>query len=198
MKRAGAIFVAIIIILAVAIGGLSYVYLDAGQSGYSGQTDDDSSDDEYTPPDDGGDGNPNAGLLLAPDFTLPKVGGGSGTLSNYRGKVVLLDFMATWCGPCVTELEHLKEVDSAYSSDVVIFSIDVDQNEGDALLTSFGAEHGITWPILMDTGGISQTSGYSASSIPTLVVVNKDGYIRERYVGVTQASVLESIINTLL
>lgn len=197
MKKAGAIFVVVVMVLAVAIGGLSYVYLDSGQSGYTGQTDGGDSDTEGTQPDDTSNTDPNAGLVMAPGFTLPRVGGGSMTLSDFRGKVVLLDFMATWCGPCVTELGHLKDVDESYGDDVVIISIDVDQSESEALLNQFAADHTITWPILMDTGGISQTAGYSASSIPTLVIVNKDGYIEERYVGVTQASVLRSVIDSI-
>jgi thiol-disulfide isomerase/thioredoxin len=188
MEKAGIAFIAAIVGLIVLVGGLSYVYFGTSQSGYVDNNGDDSSEN----------GDPNEGLQLAPDFTLPKVGGGSVRLSDYRGKVVLLDFMATWCGPCINELEHLKEIDQRYGTDVVIISIDVDAEEGDSLLIPFATEHDVTWPVLRDTQGISQATGYSASSIPTLVVVNKDGYVRERYVGVTQASVLESVIDTIL
>lgn len=180
MQKAGIAFVAVITALIVLVGGLSYVYLGSGQSGY----------------DDNGD--PNAGLTIAPVFTLPKVGGGSVSLSDYDGKVLVLDFMATWCGPCVTEIAHLKEIDSSYGNGVAIVSIDVDREEDEALLASFAAEHAITWPILRDTQGVASASAYSASSIPTLVIINQDGYVKERFVGVTESSTLKSVIDSIL
>jgi thiol-disulfide isomerase/thioredoxin len=197
MEKKGVAFVAALVGLIVIAGGLSYVYLSSGQSGYVNGSDDGTDDgaDNGTP--DGND-DPNEGLDLAHGFTLPKVGGGSISLDNYKGKVVVLDFMATWCGPCVTELAHLKDIDQGYGDDVVILSIDVDAQEDDPVLLPFIAQHSITWPVLRDTAGISQASGYSASSIPTLVIINKDGYIQQRFVGVTQASALESVIDSIL
>ncbi len=185
MKKNTIAFISVLVALGILLGALVYVYLGEGQSGYEDQNDDDT--------------DPNIGLDLAPDFTLPKVGGGTLQLSSLRGKVVVLDFMATWCAPCATEIGHLKVVDGAYSdSQVEIISIDVDTNEGDALLAQYAAEKGITWPIVRDTLGISNAPGYEVSSIPTVVIVNQDGYIQYRNVGVVSSSELGSIIDGLL
>ena len=187
MEKKGVAFIAVIVVLIVIVAGLSYVYLGSGQTGYvngNGTTN--------------GTPDPNEGLELAPFFSLPQVGGGQLMLADFSGKVLVLDFMATWGGPCVTEFAHLKEVDQKYGSDVAIVSIDVDGQEGDAVLQPFIAQHDITWPVLKDTSGVSMASGYSATSIPTLVIINQDGYIKERFVGVTQASVLESVIDSIL
>jgi thiol-disulfide isomerase/thioredoxin len=135
----------------------------------------------------------------APDFTLPKVGGGTVSLSGCVGKVVVLDFMATWCGPCETEIEHLKDISEAYgASEVVILSIDVDSSEDDALLSGYIADHGITWDVLRDTAGINDEPGYDVTGIPTIVIIDQDGNIRFRHVGTTDSATLIAEIDTLL
>ena len=180
MEKMSLLYIAAVVGMIVVAGGLSYIYMDDDQQPYEGSKGDD----------------PNAGLQLAPDFTLPRVGGGHVSLHSLRGKIVILDFMATWCGPCGTEIEHLKVVDGEYAdSEVAILSIDVDSSESEALLSDYAAERGITWDILRDTSGISSANGYSASRIPTLVIINKDGYIVEREVRVTSSSELISMID---
>ncbi len=191
-----AAFAVVIIIVAAGLGFLVYNEFIGSHLAYENGT----IIDEQDGNDNGNDDeNPNEGLDLAPDFTLPKVGGGTLQLSNLRGKVVVLDFMATWCEPCETEIGHLKVVDGAYSdSQVEIISVDVDAGESDSLLSSYAAEKGVTWPIVRDTLGISRAPGYEAERIPTLVIVNQDGYIQYWNEGVISSSELESIIDGLL
>ncbi len=142
---------------------------------------------------------PSKGQELAYNFTLPVVDGGSLTLSSLRGKVVVLDFMATWCGPCATEIEHLKTVQNRYShSQVEIVSVDVDPSESDALLSSYAAENGITWTIVRDTSDISSQSGYDVAGIPTIVILDENGFITYRNVGVASSSALISEIDALV
>jgi len=188
MEKAGLIFISVLVALGVLLGSLVYIYVSDGQDVFNDQNGDNG--------DDGPD--PNAGLTLARDFTLPKVGGGTMKLSDQRGKVVVLDFMATWCGPCEVEIGHLKEIYQAYGTSLVIISIDVDESETDGLLIPYASEQGITWPILRDISDVSSTTGYEVSSIPTLVVINQDGYIVSRNVGVTSSDDLMDIIDPLL
>jgi thiol-disulfide isomerase/thioredoxin len=185
MYKPAVLFAVAIAALVVLAGGLTYYYLGGNQEPYSngsGQNGDD----------------PNEGLQLAPEFNLPRVGGGSVRLSDLQGRVVVLDFMATWCAPCEMEFDHLKEIRAAYpSSEVAIYSIDVDARETESMLVTYSSEMGLTWDILRDTEGISSAPGYEASNIPTLVVVNKDGYIAGREIGVTDADDLMAMIDQL-
>ena len=188
MKQSVIVLIALTTAAVVVIGGMGYfLFFSDSQKPYDGN------------PDGTDDGGNNTVVDLAPDFNLPKVGGGYVELSSLRGKVVVLDFMATWCGPCVTEIGHLKTVRSQYGADdVIILSIDVDQSEGDSVLSPFISEHGINWQVLRDTTGISHHPDYDASSIPTIVIIDKDGGIAYRSVGVTSADDLGHEINYLL
>ena len=202
MEKAVAIFISIIVISSTALAGLGYLYFSDGQEAYTGNPDDDGTTDPM--PDPTPDTNPDpepdtSNLPLAPDFNLPKVGGGYVKLSSLRGQVVILDFMATWCGPCETELAHLEDIYNSYSSSQIeILSIDVDTSESEALISIYADNHDIPWDVLMDDTGVNNAIGYDVSSIPTLVIVDKDGRIAYRAVGVTQASVLQAEINALL
>ena len=185
MEKAAVIFISIIVVISVAIGGLGYMYFSGdSQEAYSGT------------PIDVGD---TSTLPLASDFNLPKVGGGYVRLSDLKGQVVILDFMATWCGPCETELAHLEEIYNSYSSSQVrILSIDVDKSESEALLSSYIDKHNIPWDTLMDFAGINNDPGYDVTAIPTLVIVDQDGGIAFRGEGIVQSSTLKAEINSLL
>ena len=202
MEKAVAIFISIIVISSTALAGLGYLYFSDGQEAYTGDPDDDGTTDPM--PDPTPDTNPDpepdtSNLPLAPDFNLPRVGGGYVKLSSLRGQVVILDFMATWCGPCETELAHLEDIYNSYSSSQIeILSIDVDTSESESLLSVYADNHDIPWDVLMDDTGVNNAIGYDVSSIPTLVIVDKDGRIAYRAVGVTQASTLQAEINALL
>ena len=202
MEKAAAIFISLIVITSTALAGLGYLYFSDSQEAYVDNSDDDGTPDPIpdTTPDPVPDPEPDtSNLPLAPDFNLPKVGGGYVRLSSLRGQVVILDFMATWCGPCETELAHLDDIYNTYSSSQIeILSIDVDSSEGESLLSPYKDEHNIAWDILMDTSGINNAAGYDVSSIPTLVIVDQDGRIAYRAVGVTPASTLQAQINALL
>ena len=206
MEKVAAIFISLILVASTALAGLGYMYFSDGQEAYIDNSDDDGTTDTTpnptpdTIPDPTPDTTPDTSdLPLAPDFNLPKVGGGYVRLSSLRGQIVILDFMATWCGPCETELAHLDEIYNSYgSSQVRILSIDVDSSESESLLSNYADDHDIAWDILMDNSGINNAAGYDVSSIPTLVIVDQDGRIAYRAVGVTQASTLQAEINALL
>ena len=134
----------------------------------------------------------------APDFTLTDIDGNTFTLSEQRGKVVLVDFFATWCSPCVEEMSQLRIVRSHFSEEELsMISISVDPDyDTVGRLKQFGEEHNITWPIARDTEGVSDL--YDVQFIPTLVIVDQDGYIRFEHVGYTGSGLLINEIENLL
>jgi thiol-disulfide isomerase/thioredoxin len=193
-RNAGkALFATVIVLLVLSVGALSYLYLQEGQEAWSG-TDDDADDT----PDTGDDGEQEV-QNLAPDFTYAAVDGGTVSLSGLRGKVVVLDFMATWCGPCRSQIQNLNQIYGEYSGDGVIFvSIDVDARETPAELLAFRSELGATWHFVIDGNGIGSLPVYNAASIPTMVFINKQGQIANRDVGLMSVDALRDAIDPLL
>jgi peroxiredoxin len=141
---------------------------------------------------------PVAGKEKAPNFTLVDIKGEQFRLSDHLGKVVLLDFFATWCGPCILEIEHLKGLYNEYSPDqFVILSISVDPyTDTVPILQSFAQQNEMTWTVARDADNIA--SKYGVSPIPHLVIVDAEGYKRHDHIGLTAESTFRSEIDSLL
>jgi thiol-disulfide isomerase/thioredoxin len=101
--------------------------------------------------------------------------------SSSGGKVTLLDFWATWCGPCRHALPGLKQLQAAYGADKVeVISISEDEDEG--TWQSFVAQNQMTWTQRLDADH-QMMRQYGASALPTYVLINKDGNVVQQYVG---------------
>ena len=131
----------------------------------------------------GGESEAASGVLPAIDFTLTDQYGNEHTLSDYKGKTVFLNFWATWCHWCVTEMDDIQmlydEYKEAGDDSVVILGIaapdygsEVSQEE----ITAFLEENGYSYPVLMDDGGNVFTS-YGVYSYPTTFMFNADGNV---------------------
>jgi peroxiredoxin len=124
----------------------------------------------------------------APDFTLPDIYGTEFSLSDYRGKVVLIDLFRIQpsCPPCIYAIPHLKGVYDKYSqNDLVMMSISVSSIDTDEnLRNDFVEEYDIPW--IVACGGTQIASKYSVSAVPTLVIVDAEGYVGYRHEGVTE------------
>jgi len=141
--------------------------------------------------------NPAAGLDKAPDFTLVDINGEQFKLSDHLGKIVLIDFFATWCDPCISEIEHLKSLYNTYPQDqFIIISIGVDSQETNNDLRNLARQHGMEWIVARDTDQASDK--YGVSSIPHLVIIDTEGYRRHDHIGLTGESTLRSEIDFLL
>ena len=118
---------------------------------------------------------------VAPDFTVEMLDGSHITLSNLRGKVVLVNFWATWCPPCRQEMSHLQKdvIDRFAGKDVVVLPIS--RGEKRETVEAFIEKMGYTFPIGLD-GNQSIYKKYASNYIPRSVVVGKDGKVV--YVGV--------------
>lgn len=124
-----------------------------------------------------------AGLLAvnaiadpAPDFTLQSSTGENVRLAEQRGQVVMLNFWASWCGPCRKEMPLLDEMSKRYSAaGFVLYGVNVEEDNTDA--KKLIKELGVTFPILYDTES-KASSLYNVDAMPTTVVIDKKGEIR--------------------
>jgi len=116
---------------------------------------------------------------LAPDFTLVDLNGNEHTLSNYRGKVVIIDFWATFCAPCRLEIPHYIQFYNEYKDDgLVILGVGLD---GEEKLKAFSKAMGITYPILI--GDRATAKKYGIQPIPTTFILNRKGEIKDKIIG---------------
>ena len=150
-----------------------------------------------TPGGGDGDGVTNGTARQAPLFSLVDVDGNPVSLQSLRGRVVVLDLFATWCGPCRTQIGELKQVHDRYNAtDVVILSIDVDKGETQAEVRAFRSEYGAQWGFCTDTDSVG--AKYGADYIPTLAIIDRDGNLSHLSSGVEGASDLIARIDPLL
>ena len=125
----------------------------------------------------------------APGFSLRDVDGKPVSLDQYRGSVVVLDMMATWCPTCNQEIPELKAFKAAHP-DTVVISIDVDRTENNALLKAHMQSKGANWIYCMDTDNVLQK--YKANEIPKIVIVNPSGYVTFMRAGLVKSGELAS------
>ena len=110
---------------------------------------------------------------LAPDFTLTTIDGGTLKLSDYHGSPVLLNFWATWCGPCREELPDIQAATEIYGP-LGLVVLSVDQGESRRKVAPFVAEHGLTFPVALDTDG-RVGDLYGVDSIPRTFFIKPGG-----------------------
>lgn len=130
------------------------------------------------------------------DFQLENLNGEQVLLKNYKGKIILLDFWATWCPPCRAAIPHLINLYEKFGDrNFIIFGIGLDEKE---LLINMRDEMNIKYPILIGNNEIAKY--YQIQAIPTLVLLDKNGKIYYKEVGFSEEGVkkLESKITELL
>ncbi|MDE2093146.1 MAG: TlpA family protein disulfide reductase [Burkholderiales bacterium] len=113
---------------------------------------------------------------IAPDFTLRTLNGPNLRLQEQRGRVVMINFWATWCGPCRQEMPHLNRLYQKYkASGFVLLGVNVDDDTRNA--AEVAAKLGVTFPVLLDTD--KQVSRrYDLATMPSTVLIDRDGKVR--------------------
>jgi peroxiredoxin len=134
--------------------------------------------------------------FLAPDFTLTTLGGDTVRLSDLHGKPVLINFWASWCGPCRTEMPHLQEAYETHTGDGLIV-LGVDQLESPPAVARFVDELGLTFPIPLDING-EVSAVYQARALPTSFFIDANGVIRNTFTGPMSVGHIESMLETIL
>lgn len=142
---------------------------------------------------------PQAGFS-APDLTLVALDGKYQSLSDLRGKVVLLNHWASWCAPCRAEMAALNNVYARYrESGLVVLGVNATSQDDEAAARAFVKQEGLTFPIVFDRDG-STGRTYRIHSLPTSYFIGRDGVIREVIIGgpMSEASVEVKIKPLLL
>lgn len=134
----------------------------------------------------------------APNFTLSNLTGEKIALKNFRGKVVLLDFWATWCKPCVKSMPALQKLHDQFASqNFTVLGISIDE-DGKKKVDSFIKKHKIAYPILLDVGENPAWEAYKVKVIPMLFLVDRQGQIVQQWLGEMNMQEVESAASALL
>jgi peroxiredoxin len=121
--------------------------------------------------------------FLAPDFSLPALGGERVTLSDLRGRPVLINLWASWCPPCRAEMPAMQRLYlELQDTGFVILAVNASAQDSLPAVEALVAEHGLTFPVLLDSSG-EVSAAYELRSLPTSFFIDSTGVIRETVVG---------------
>ncbi len=132
----------------------------------------------------------------APPLVLPKVGGGTIDLASLKGKPVWVNFMATWCPPCIDELPLMVGFAARYA-DTGLVVIAVDVREDEAAVAAFAKGLGVTFPVALDTDGTASSS-WRVGPLPVHFWVDKDGIVRDGALGGLGPDVMATGLGSIL
>lgn len=140
----------------------------------------------------------------APDFTLTSLDGKKVSLKSYRGKAVIVDFWATWCGPCRVEIPWFEDFRQQYGPQgLAVLGVSTDQlDDSDPakahqVVTDFAKQIHMNYPVLMATDSVEQQYG-GISALPTTFFINRSGQVVASTIGLAPHSVIEADIKKAL
>ena len=138
-----------------------------------------------------------AGQTVAPVWSLEDVDGKTVRSTDFKGKVVILDFWATWCGPCREEIPKFIALQKQYEKQgLVVVGLSVDENGADAV-KPFAQRLGINYPIVLADQKTQAAFG-GIEAVPTTYIIDRNGRIAKEHVGFTDKNEFENEIKPLL
>lgn len=133
---------------------------------------------------------------LAADFALPDLSGKAVRLSDYKGSVLLVDFWATWCAPCLEELPDLMTLYARHKGrGFTILAISMD-DDGKEVVAPFVSENAVPYPVLL--AGLRPLEGYPVRGLPTAYLIDRRGFIVKKYFGFKFLEQLDKDVSALL
>lgn len=114
---------------------------------------------------------------------------------NYKGKIVLVDFFATWCPPCLAEIPHLNDIQNSFKNDVQIIGVLMEESKDNQTIEKFRTDNKMAFPVTnsADNFALSDALG-GIRSLPTMVMYDKNGEYFTHYVGAAPQEMIESDI----
>lgn len=130
-------------------------------------------------------------ITQAPEVAWTELDGNKQTVSAFRGQVTIIDFWATWCGPCKVAIPDLNDLYAAYKDQgLVIVGVSIDKNVTPTELQSFIDEYRITYPVVMGDRAVEEAYGQVMSpaqqrvtSLPTTFILDRQGRVIKHYIG---------------
>ena len=134
----------------------------------------------------------------APDFTMLDMDGNEVTLASFFGKPIILNFWASWCGPCKSEMPDIQKFYEEYGEEVHFLIVNCTDGSRETVDTAkaFIADSGYTFPVYFDTTYMGAYT-YGASSIPLTYFIDADGNIAAYYMGAMSESILRQGIDMI-
>jgi thiol-disulfide isomerase/thioredoxin len=137
------------------------------------------------------------GKLAPLNYTVKDMNGADVHLASFKGKVILLNFWATWCHPCKEEIPDLITLQQQYKDDIVVLGFSVDDKPGD--LREYAAKYQMNYPVLVGAGHENVQEAYGPMwGVPVTVIIGRDGKIAKKQSGIRSLEQFDREIKRLL
>lgn len=130
----------------------------------------------------------------APDFTLPDLMGRRVSLAELRGRPVLLQFWATWCGVCRRDLPSVRSIQSSYGNELIVLAVSIDDTVDK--LRAFQSAEALNYRVLVGSENPASWQPYEVQGVPTYVIIDRAGVVRAKMVGAVGEGGLRSALRS--